>query len=103
MADDKIKANEMLDDAELDKVAGGFSEETVEDMMALKNYLGINCSQGVDNTTAIHYLKENYANAGILFKHHDDGPNEYYTMSGTRLSHAQAMEAFAKIGRELQR
>ena len=104
MADEKIKANEVLDDAELDKVAGGYSDETYEDLESLRVHLGIDCAHGYDHTTCLRLLKDNYANAGILFKHHDNGPNEYYDINtGRQMSHSQAMNAFVKIGRDLNR
>ena len=104
MADEKIKANEVLDDTELDKVAGGFSDETYEDIETLKRTCGIDCTIGGDYNTAVKFLRDNYANAGVDIRVHDHGPNEYFDINtGRKLSHAEAMEAFARAGRNLHR
>ena len=104
MTTNKINNAELLNESELDKVAGGFSEETYEDIDCLRRNLGIDCGQGFDYNTSVRLLRDNYANAGVEFHAHDGRPNEYYNANnGRRMSHTAAMDAFVRCGRNLHR
>ena len=104
MTTNKINNAELLNESELDKVAGGYDEETYEDIDCLKETCRIDCGRGYDPATSVHLLRQNYANAGVAFAHHDDRPNEYFDINtGRKLSHRQAMDAFVRCGRNLHR
>lgn len=86
MADDKIKANEVLDDKELEQAAGGFAIESREDMGNLK--------MGADYNGNVKQLEKDYASAGVQFQARNDSPNQYHDIkTGAKLDHGTAFDA----------
>ena len=86
MADEKIKANEVLDEKELDQAAGGFAIESREDMSNLN--LGSNYNDNV------RQLEKDYARAGVQFQARNNAPNQYHDMkTGEKLDHGTAFDA----------
>ena len=93
MADEKILDNEILDDTELDGVAGGTYTETFKDMDYITKYTGIQF-HGNDSQKR-EQLRDLLWNAGIKLKDHGGGtPNDYYPVN------TQTGEKGPRIGRE---
>ena len=68
--------NEILNDNELEQIAGGSSKEIFENLGYLNEHCGITFSGDYD--AAVKFLTENFAKAGIKFKAQEKQLNEYY-------------------------
>ena len=99
MADEKIKADEILNDNELDKMAGGFSADTYEDITALREQCGVDLTTSGDYDYMVKILAENYASAGIRLRARNNHPNEYYdNRTGRQISHVEAISTLVEFG-----
>ena len=100
MADEKIKANEVLDEKELEKVAGGFADEVYEDVGFIESKCTVTLTGGGSYDNMVSLLAENYASAGIRFQSHEDSPNEYYNLyTGEKVSRNTALNAIIDFAR----
>jgi len=80
MADKKILDNELLDDDQLDNVAGGTYTETFKDIDHFKNYCGIHFSG--DKSEKREQLRDLlWANGVKLKDHGGNEANEYYLLN----------------------
>ena len=99
MADKKINANEILNDGDLDKVAGGAAEETYEAIGLLNDKFGIDLTTSGDYDAAVKVLTEKYANVGVKFQAVDHAPNVYTDIkTGKAISHKDALQILTNGG-----
>ena len=99
MADEKIKAEEILDDNELNQVAGGAAEETYEEFSLLEHKFGIDLTTHFDYDRAVKTLAEKYEHVGIKFQAVDHAPNVYTDIkTGKAISQNDAIKMLANGG-----
>lgn len=83
MADNKILKDELLDDEQLDQVAGGTYAETFDDMDFFTKYCGVPFTGSASKKRET--LRDLFAANGIKIKDHggifNDEANEYYLIN----------------------
>ena len=100
MTNEKINASEILEEKELDQIAGGFGADTYEDLAVLKEQCGLEIGGG-DYEYTVRVLAENYASAGIRFRARNHHSNEYYDMrTGQQISHMEALSTLVEFGHQ---
>lgn len=93
MADEILK-DELINDAQLDEVAGGSYQQSYNQMMFLSQQMGINFFPN-DRDASVNKLGGLYQHAGIKFVAHnkDDHPNEYYNaVTGEKIEAGPAFQ-----------
>ena len=101
----EIFKDEILDDTELDGVAGGTYTETFQDMDYITKHTGIAFSG--DSSERRDQLRTLLWNAGIKLKDHGGGtPNDYYvvnTQTGEKGPKLTRDEALYRAAMEIRR
>ena len=99
MANEKINATEVLDDKDLEQVAGGDAAETYEAVGLLNEKFGIDLTTSGDYDKMIKMLTEKFANVGIKFQAVDHAPNVYTDVkTGKAISHKDAIQMLSNGG-----
>ncbi len=92
MADEILK-DELLDEAQLDKVAGGTSRETNNDFYFMYELHRNGDLQFSGDTNMMKEMQRVWAKFGVSVIHHnDDRLNEYYNSNGEQISRRAALE-----------
>ena len=94
MAEEKIKAAEVMSDDELDGVACGTRAEMQKDLALFKDVGLLPQDEGLHRDS----LTRAFAKAGVYMVVHDDGTNnnEYFNAGGKQISRQQALQTVLK-------
>lgn len=88
----EIKKDEILNEEQLDQVAGGTYDQSYDDMMLLRDKCGIGFDPN-SRDNSVNKLALLYQRAGTIFHAHnsDNHPNEYFDGRGTPVSQETAI------------
>lgn len=94
MADDKFK-DEILNDEQLDSVAGGTRAQTNDDIYYLRNRCGVEFPD--EFYAAVGKLNQLYEESGIHFSYNSDYANQYVLQEGNNYSYISREEARYRV------